>query len=197
MASPPHIAAAPTKRKSTQHDVTSWTSFCVAAFMPEEVRFAEQEIRVVDRPDSALPLSGAQSDLPATPHANLLERPSDHPSGLSHGESHDAVIEADTAGRRNGDHDIAIAEFTKAIELRPDAAEAFYGRGLAYQNKNAFSEAVVDFTRAIELDPVHADALFRRSIAHRLLGAFDQASADFDRAVQILWRHRETAKQSD
>lgn len=86
------------------------------------------------------------------------------------------------------DCDRAIAEFSKALELQPNAAEAFYGRGLAYQHKWAFAEALADYDRAIELAPHHADALFKRSIVHRQLGAFDKAAADFDQAVQILWR---------
>ncbi|QEN89442.1 tetratricopeptide repeat protein [Labrys sp. KNU-23] len=88
------------------------------------------------------------------------------------------------------DFDKAIAEFSKAIELKPYAADAFYGRALAYQCKRAFPEAIADYDRVIALDPGHADAHFKRSIVHRQLGAFEKATADFDRAVQLLWRQQ-------
>lgn len=88
------------------------------------------------------------------------------------------------------DFDRAIAEFSKAIELKPDAVDAVYGRALAYQYKQAFPAAIADYDRVIALDPGHADALFKRSIVHRQLGAFEKATADFDRAVQLLWRQR-------
>lgn len=88
------------------------------------------------------------------------------------------------------DFDRAIAEFSKAIELKPDAVDAFYGRALAYQYKQAFPEAIADYDRVIALDPGHADALFKRSIVQRQLGAFEKATADFDRAVQLLWRQQ-------
>lgn len=103
----------------------------------------------------------------------------------------DSKIDPAKAGpetRDDRDVDRVIAEFSKAIELRPDAAEALYGRALAFQDKCSFPEAIADYDRVIALDPGHADALFKRSIAHRQLGAFDKAAADFDRAVQLLWR---------
>ncbi len=101
--------------------------------------------------------------------------------------------ETTPAGVEGHDLDRVIAEFSKAIELRPDAAEALYGRALAFQDKRAFPQALADYDRVIALDPGHADALFKRSITHRQLGAFDKAAADFDRAVQLLWRRHAPA----
>ena len=33
---------------------------------------------------------------------------------------------------KNGDHELAIENYTKAIELKPDYADAYYNRGKAY-----------------------------------------------------------------
>jgi tetratricopeptide (TPR) repeat protein len=100
------------------------------------------------------------------------------------------LINSATVHHQDGNHDLAIADFTKAIDLKPDAAEAFYGRGMVHQRQNALADALADYDKAIELDPAYIDALFKRSAVYRLKGDFDRAAADFDRAIQILWHQR-------
>ena len=50
-----------------------------------------------------------------------------------------------------GDLDRAIADYNKAIELRPNYARAYESRGSAYASKGVFSNAVADVTKASEL----------------------------------------------
>src|SRR5262245_2488321 len=47
--------------------------------------------------------------------------------------------------------DRAIADYSKAIELRPGYARAYEGRGSAYASKGVYTNAVADVTRASEL----------------------------------------------
>lgn len=63
-------------------------------------------------------------------------------------------------GRERGlrDLDGALDDFTKAIELKPEYAEAYYFRGLAKQAKGDVDGAVADFAKAIELKPDYPDA---------------------------------------
>ncbi len=107
-----------------------------------------------------------------------------------------ALIDGATVRHLDGNHDLAIADFSRAIVLKPDATEAFYGRGLVHQHVSALDKAVADYGKAIELDPGHVDALFKRSAAHRLLGDFAEAAADFDRAIQLLW-HKGRARPGE
>src|SRR5215204_1440714 len=51
------------------------------------------------------------------------------------------------------DYDEAIREYTKAIELNPQFAEAYYNRGIAYSDKKEYDAAIQDYTKAIELNP--------------------------------------------
>jgi tetratricopeptide (TPR) repeat protein len=44
----------------------------------------------------------------------------------------------------------AIADFTRAIELNPDDAIAFYNRGLTYRDLQRYRESLSDLNRAIE-----------------------------------------------
>lgn len=50
-----------------------------------------------------------------------------------------------------GEYDQAVAAYSEAIRLRPNYAEAYYGRALAYQKKGDSSSAEVDFARAKQL----------------------------------------------
>jgi len=50
-----------------------------------------------------------------------------------------------------GDLDRAIADYNKAIELRPNYARAYESRGSAYASKGVFTNAVADVTKASEL----------------------------------------------
>ena len=87
------------------------------------------------------------------------------------------------------DHDRAIADFTKAIEINPKDTIAYCSRGNAYANKKDHDRAVVDYTKAIEIDPKYASASSNRGIAYRAKGELDQAiasaSADLLRAIEL------------
>lgn len=48
--------------------------------------------------------------------------------------------------------DKAISNYTKAIEIYPEYASAYYNRGIVWFNKGAYGNASADFTKAIEID---------------------------------------------
>jgi tetratricopeptide (TPR) repeat protein len=50
-----------------------------------------------------------------------------------------------------GDRDQAIHEYTKAIEINPRYADAYYGRGVVYQFKGKCDQARADYKKACEL----------------------------------------------
>jgi tetratricopeptide (TPR) repeat protein len=49
-------------------------------------------------------------------------------------------------------HAAAIANFSKAIELRPSKGRDYYWRGLCYSCNGNYGKAVADFNKACELD---------------------------------------------
>ncbi len=91
-------------------------------------------------------------------------------------------------GRR--EYDEAIAQHTKAIELRPDFAEAYNNRGNAVYSKYDGSDPLADLNRAIELRPNFAHAYNTRGCANVLMkkGRLREASADFERAGINPWK---------
>src|SRR5882724_4291433 len=77
-----------------------------------------------------------------------------------------------------GDHDGAIAEYNRAIELDPKLAIFYSNRGLAKEAKGDHDGAIADYNRAIELDPKQAIFYSNRGFAKEAQGDHDGAIAD-------------------
>ena len=82
------------------------------------------------------------------------------------------------AKHTKGDLDGAIADFSKAIELKPTDAIAYCNRGIAKEKKGDLDGAIADYSKAIELHPKYAAAYLHRSVAKKKKG--DQVGADAD-----------------
>lgn len=81
--------------------------------------------------------------------------------------------------------DLAVTNYTKAIEIDPQDADAYYGRGLAYYDQEKFDLAIIDFTKAIEINSQDADAFSARGLAYYEQEKFDLAIADYTKAIEI------------
>ena len=79
----------------------------------------------------------------------------------------------------------AIADYNKAIELKPDLAEAYSNRGVAKSKLGHVEEAIADFDKAIELEPGYTAAYNNRGNAKSKLGHVEEAIADFDKAIEL------------
>lgn len=83
-----------------------------------------------------------------------------------------------------------IADFTRAIELDPTLADAYFYRGWVYHARDPgkspmeLADALADYDRAIELDPEHSRAYNNRGYMF-LRREPERAIADFERAVEI------------
>lgn len=79
------------------------------------------------------------------------------------------------------DHQRAVDDFARAVELNPYFVEAYYSRGILYwrELRNAY-RAIRDLTRVMELSPEWAEAWFNRAQAHQMRGDFDLAIADLE-----------------
>src|SRR5689334_11763976 len=63
------------------------------------------------------------------------------------------------------DLDAAIVEYTQALALQPDSADAYQGRGLAYYGQGDVDRAIADFTQALALRPDAATIYNNRGLA--------------------------------
>lgn len=82
------------------------------------------------------------------------------------------------------DVNLAIADLTKAIELKPDYVKALIDRGNLW-NKKQLSKAIQDFTRALQINPKCADCLYGRAHTYDAMKNNEMARADYDQLVQM------------
>ena len=79
----------------------------------------------------------------------------------------------------------AIDYYNKAIRLKPDFAETFYNRGLAFKNLSQYQRAIEDYNEAIRLKPVYAEAYNNRGNVYLALGQYQRAFEDFNKAIRL------------
>jgi tetratricopeptide (TPR) repeat protein len=87
-----------------------------------------------------------------------------------------------------GDHERAIANYSRAIELDPKFAEAYFGRGADYVNKGLYDNAISDCTRALELNPKLAEAYYGRGSAYYFKGEYDKAWEDVHKSQSLYYQ---------
>ncbi|MCQ2068414.1 MAG: tetratricopeptide repeat protein [Bacteroidaceae bacterium] len=82
-------------------------------------------------------------------------------------------------------YQFVIRDLTRAIELEPSFAYAYYNRGTFYAMTNDMHAALVDFDKAIELDETLAEAWYNRGLVLVLLNRMDDAFRDLSRAGEL------------
>jgi len=99
--------------------------------------------------------------------------------------SSDAYNNHGIACAKNGQLDLAISDFSKALALDPKLPNAYFARGAAYADKGQPGPAIMDFSKNIELNPKNADAYLNRGIAYVHSGQIDRAIADFNKTIEL------------
>jgi tetratricopeptide (TPR) repeat protein len=79
----------------------------------------------------------------------------------------------------------AIAACGRLINLNPDDADAYIGRGNAFLVKTDYDRAIADFDQAIKRDPKFVLSYYDRGVAYTLKADYDRAIADFDEAIKL------------
>jgi tetratricopeptide (TPR) repeat protein len=82
------------------------------------------------------------------------------------------------------DYDRAIADYTRVIEIHPQAA-AYSNRGYAYTHKRDYDRAFADYASAAASDAGYADIYFNRGNAYDDIKDFDRAAAEYSKAIAI------------
>jgi tetratricopeptide (TPR) repeat protein len=89
------------------------------------------------------------------------------------------------AKARLKDYKEAIADYTKAIELKPDYAEAYVMMGFARDKLDDYDGAIADFTKAIEVKPDYPAAYWFRGYSKECHKDYRGAIADFTKAIGL------------
>jgi hypothetical protein len=82
------------------------------------------------------------------------------------------------------DYGKAIAEFTEAMELDPNYADAYAGRARAYYAQKNYDRAIADYTEAIRLKPT-AYCYDNRGLAYLMKKDTARARADWNKALEL------------
>ncbi len=90
-------------------------------------------------------------------------------------------IDLDDSGRL----DKAIARYQKALEIRPDYAEAHYNLGLIFPRLGRLDEAITEYRKALEIRPDYAEAHNNLGSILARLGRPDEAITEYRKALEI------------
>jgi len=85
---------------------------------------------------------------------------------------------------RLNEDDRAIRDFTEAIQLNGDFADAYRDRGLAYVRQGLQAKAMSDYNRVIALEPENARAYRSRADLEDDLQLWKNAINDYTRAIR-------------
>ena len=86
---------------------------------------------------------------------------------------------------KKDESDNAITDYTNAIELDPEYADAYNYRGISHLSNGDVDNAIADYTEAISLDQEFAEAYKDRATAHFGNSDFDNAITDYTKAIQL------------
>jgi len=82
-------------------------------------------------------------------------------------------------------YEIAIGDFSKAIEASPEFVEAYFQRGCAKHYSDDYNGAISDFDKAIELRPDSEVFYKQRGSSKTMLKDYKGAIEDCDKAIEI------------
>lgn len=100
-----------------------------------------------------------------------------------------STVPYDTAGQGDdlaamGQHNGAIADYTRAINLDPTDGNAYLQRGLAYENTGRYQKALEDYSKAIQLRPDDPEMYMIRGMLFDIMNRPDSAVIDYTSAIR-------------
>lgn len=78
-----------------------------------------------------------------------------------------------------------IEYLSKAIKLKPDYADAYNERGIAYSQFGQYQRALDDFNEAIRLKPDNVKAHSNKAIAYFNMGQYQLAIENFNESIRL------------
>ena len=140
-----------------------------AFFVNGKLKVGERQFRnaIVDL-DAAIQLGEKNSDAYAY-------------RGLAHTGLANEVTQADEKRRQ---HEAAVADYTKSIQIQP-VADYFYCRSAEYDQLKQYDKALKDAEEAVGLNPKGASNFYQRGRMYRRAGQESLAIKDFRRALEL------------
>jgi tetratricopeptide (TPR) repeat protein/V8-like Glu-specific endopeptidase len=83
------------------------------------------------------------------------------------------------------DYQRAIADYSKAIELEPQAANVYYNRALIKSKTKDYQGSIIDLSKTISIDPQDDGAYYNRGLNKHILKDYQGAIVDYSNAITI------------
>jgi tetratricopeptide (TPR) repeat protein len=84
-----------------------------------------------------------------------------------------------------GNYDKAIADYTKALAIKPKSDKFYLARGFVHLALREYELAIDDISKAIEIDPQYPLSYLARGSTYYYMNQYDQAIADFNKTIQV------------
>lgn len=84
-----------------------------------------------------------------------------------------------------GDYSGAAKLYAEAIELNPNNALAYYGRGTAFDDAGQYALAIQDYNNSVTLNPNFANVYYNRGNSYSHMNNYALAIQDYDKAVAL------------
>ncbi len=82
-------------------------------------------------------------------------------------------------------YDLALSDFSKAIDINPNYANAYNNRGNLYSELQKYDLALSDYSKAIDINPKFAMAYYNRGVLYYNQQKYDLALSDWTKAIEI------------
>src|SRR5205807_4634362 len=79
----------------------------------------------------------------------------------------------------------ALADFSKSVELAPQSASGYIGRGEVEMIQRQLDAAIADFNKALESAPDNLSVRRYRAFCYRTLKKIPEAIADYSKIIEL------------
>ncbi|QWR76146.1 tetratricopeptide repeat protein [Candidatus Magnetomonas plexicatena] len=86
---------------------------------------------------------------------------------------------------KKGDINMAIADYTKAIETDPKSGIAYYTRATAYEEIGDYKRAVADYSKAIGINPKNPLGYYKRCNLYEKIGDYDNTTKGYTKLLEM------------
>ena len=98
----------------------------------------------------------------------------------------EALYHQGLINKNKDEHDLALSDFNKALELNPMDAKTYYSRGNIYREKGDYDLAISDYSKALEIDPNYASAYNNRELPMKVKASLTSLSRILIRRWRLI-----------
>jgi tetratricopeptide (TPR) repeat protein len=107
----------------------------------------------------------------------------------SHPDQFDALQILAAIQSNAGRNQEALVNLSRAVEVRPEHAEAHYNRGIVLRNLKRYEEALACFERAIQLRSDYVDTLYAKASTLQDMKRLEEALNTYERVLDLQPDH--------